>query len=414
MQHTSLHHRFTPAPLALAAAMALAWTAGHAPQAHAQNSAPTSAGTPLSVHLVAQPLGQALNELARQANWQLTFAARLVAGKQAPAVSGQMAARQALDRLLAGSGLAATVEGNAVVIKAAPPAPASSPSSSSDSVLPTVQVTAAREAFQPKSTDLQREDIERGNPRDLQDLFKGQAGIQVGSSLPMSQKLYVNGVEENNLAVSIDGSRQNNKVFHHNATTLIDPSLLKAVRVDAGVAPADAGPGALAGSVAYETLDADELLMPGKTVGGTLKTEHESNGGITATSGAVYGKAGGVEYLGFLKKASGDPRKDGHRAAIIGSGTDLLSGLGKLAYQAASGDRVEISHETVTDDEARPYRANMGRITSGRPTQLTRNYDLQRQNTVFTYVDKTPQGWWDPTLQLARSATTLGITEATQ
>ena len=44
----------------------------------------------------------------------------------------------------------------------------------------------------------------------------------------MSQKVYVRGVEETNLAVTIDDARQNNKIFHHNATTLIDPSLLKA------------------------------------------------------------------------------------------------------------------------------------------------------------------------------------------
>ena len=54
------------------------------------------------------------------------------------------------------------------------------------------------------------------------------------------------------LAVTVDGAAQNNKVFHHNGTTLIDPSLLKAVRVDAGVAPADAGFAALTGSIVYE------------------------------------------------------------------------------------------------------------------------------------------------------------------
>lgn len=59
----------------------------------------------------------------------------------------------------------------------------------------------------------------------------------------MSQKVYVHGIEETSLAVTMDGGRQNNKVFHHNGTNLIDPGLLKAVSVDAGVAPADAGPG---------------------------------------------------------------------------------------------------------------------------------------------------------------------------
>ena len=68
----------TPAPLALAAMLAL----GSIPLAQAQ-TAPT-----VTLAIAAQPLGQALNELARQANLQLLFAPELVAGKTAPAVSG--------------------------------------------------------------------------------------------------------------------------------------------------------------------------------------------------------------------------------------------------------------------------------------------------------------------------------------
>lgn len=91
---------------------------------------------------------------------------------------------------------------------------------------------------------IENEDLTRTNPADLQDVFKTEPTISVGSSLAVSQKIYVGGVEENNLNVTIDGARQNNRIFHHTATTYIDPELLKAVRVDAGVAPADAGPGA--------------------------------------------------------------------------------------------------------------------------------------------------------------------------
>ncbi|GAA0509858.1 MULTISPECIES: TonB-dependent siderophore receptor [Pigmentiphaga] len=73
----------------------------------------------LDVSLASQPLGQALNELARQAGLQLLFSPELVAGKVAPAVSGRMTPRQALDRLLAATGLEAVSEGNTVIVRAA-------------------------------------------------------------------------------------------------------------------------------------------------------------------------------------------------------------------------------------------------------------------------------------------------------
>ncbi|MEO1308461.1 MAG: TonB-dependent receptor, partial [Pseudomonadota bacterium] len=204
-----------------------------------------------------------------------------------------------------------------------------------------------------------------------------------------------------------DGARQNNKIFHHNTTTLIDPALLKAVRIDPGVAPADAGPGALGGALAYETKDAADLLTPGDNFGGIYKLEYDSNGNTLSNSLTFFGKEGNFDYLGFLKYASGDSRTDGDGDEIIGSGTDVISGLGKVAYETEAGGRIELSFERVTDDESRPYRANIAAITVGRPVPETRPYELERTNVILSYTNVEPDGLWDPTIRLAYSGTEL-------
>ena len=209
-------------------------------------------------------------------------------------------------------------------------------------------------------------------------------------------------------------AKQNNKIFHHSATTLIDPSLLKAVSIDPGVAPADAGPGALGGAVQYETKDVRDLLEDGKSFGGFTVNEYSSNGGVFSTGNALYGMQDGFEYLGFFKYAKGGLQEDGSGTDIIGSRTQMLSGLGKVAYQSEEGHRLEFSYERVNDDEVRPYRGNIGQVLGGRPVPLSRNYDLSRQNMVLTYTHEAPTGWWDPTIQLAYSVTDLDIDEATQ
>ncbi|APE42370.1 TonB-dependent receptor [Sulfitobacter alexandrii] len=257
------------------------------------------------------------------------------------------------------------------------------------------------------------EGLALSNPADLSELFVAEPTISVGSSIPMSQKVYVQGIEENNLAITIDGARQNNKVFHHNTTTLIDPALLKAVRIEPGVASADAGPGALGGALAYETKDVADLLPVGETFGGRYKFEYDSNGDIFSNSVTLYGMRGGFEYLGFLKFAEGNLREDGSGTDIIGSGTNVLSGLGKVAYETQSGSRFELSYEQVADDEARPYRANIGQIIGGRPLPLTRPYELERRNVVFSYSETNPTGVWDPTVRLAYSGTELFNDEST-
>lgn len=125
--------RFNPVPLTLATAIAATLVATLAPSAHAQSGSATPGGVNLA--MPAQPLAQALNELARVANLQMSFPAALVAGKMAPAVSGPVTARQALDRLLAGSGLEATVDGSAVLVRQV------APSSAGTRTLPVVEVT---------------------------------------------------------------------------------------------------------------------------------------------------------------------------------------------------------------------------------------------------------------------------------
>lgn len=105
--------RYSCPPLALAIALALGLPA--MPHALAAASAP-----PVALDIPAQPLGQALNELARQAGLQLSFPSTLVAGKTSLPVSGRMPAQQALDTMLATSGMVASVRDGAVVVRPAP------------------------------------------------------------------------------------------------------------------------------------------------------------------------------------------------------------------------------------------------------------------------------------------------------
>lgn len=105
------HTRFQITLLVLAAILASSPLAFITSPAHAQ----APAAVPIS--LPAQSLGSALNELARQARLQLMVHPDLVANKQAPAVSGTLTPQQALDRVLAGSGLTADIQGAEVIIR---------------------------------------------------------------------------------------------------------------------------------------------------------------------------------------------------------------------------------------------------------------------------------------------------------
>lgn len=99
-----------------------------------------------------QALGTALNAYADQANVQMSYPAALTAGLKSPGVAGHLSPQQALQKLLAGTGIHAHTTANGTVTLEKPaPAPHSVPSpapakpaapTSGAAVLPTVTVTA--------------------------------------------------------------------------------------------------------------------------------------------------------------------------------------------------------------------------------------------------------------------------------
>ena len=74
---------------------------------------------PKRIHIRAQPLGQALSELGQQTSLQVFFSPDLVAGKQAPAVDGDISPEQALRQLLQGSGLDYQIDEGSVTLSPA-------------------------------------------------------------------------------------------------------------------------------------------------------------------------------------------------------------------------------------------------------------------------------------------------------
>lgn len=104
--------RWLPLALALALAVSVAL-----PQAHAEQA-------PSAIHIQAQPLGEALSQLGLQTSLQVFFSPELVAGKQAPAVDGNLSPEQALRQLLQGSGLQYQIDAGSVTLSPAPSAAA--------------------------------------------------------------------------------------------------------------------------------------------------------------------------------------------------------------------------------------------------------------------------------------------------
>lgn len=402
---------------ALATACGLVLAAGSAaaveqPPQVAGHQQTAKAASVLEFSIPAQSLASALNSFAEQAGISFAYKTGDISDLKSPGVSGRMATATALQRLLAGTGVSFrfTAE-NAVMLEK------SDGKTSDAQMLETITVQGRSgvgdhrgAADRVNAIDITREDLLRRNPQTVKGVFAGESSVSVGGAVRTSQKVYVNGIEETNLAVTINGARQNNKIFHHSGTNLIDPSLLKGVRVDPGVAPADAGPGALGGAIAYETVDVDDVLAPDRAYGGFVAGGFDTNSGTFTNDVSGYGRTGGFEALAYFKWGLGGEYENGDGDTVPGTETDFRSFLGKGGYETDDGHRFEVSAEHLRDRAARPFRANIGNIIT-RSEPLTRTYDTDRKNFTFNYSTPGADGLWDPKVVFGYGVTELRVPE---
>ncbi|BAU57622.1 putative IRON-REGULATED OUTER MEMBRANE PROTEIN [Halorhodospira halochloris] len=153
------------------------------------------------------------------------------------------------------------------------------------------------------------------------EIFRGEAAANVGGGSRNAQRLYLRGIEANNLNVTIDGAREGRDLHQHRGgLSGIDPDLLKAVDIDPSPA-ADQGAGALGGSIRFTTKDAQDLLLPDKDRGARAKTGYASadksyRGSTTAY--AMLGQNTGI--LSHISAVNRDDYRIGEGGTMPGSG----------------------------------------------------------------------------------------------
>ncbi|WP_375056408.1 TonB-dependent receptor domain-containing protein [Zobellella sp. DQSA1] len=223
--------------------------------------------------------------------------------------------------------------------------------------LATVNVTDSRTA---PDTDILigQETLEKTQATDAADIFSGNPEIAVGGgSSPVTQKIYVRGLEDTLLNVSIDGATQAGYLFHHQGRLTVAPELLKQVEVSAGAGEATNGPGALGGAIRFITKDPTDLLRPSQRAGAMIQTGYFSNTDGYRTSGSVYGYlTDDWSALATLSKTKLGDYKDGDGNSQRYTESDVLTGFAKVVGQLTDEQKLTLSYERNQDEAFRKHR----------------------------------------------------------
>jgi hemoglobin/transferrin/lactoferrin receptor protein len=271
---------------------------------HAQAPQPARAATVADVRdldIPAQSLAGALIAFSRQTHIEIFVDQALVAGKNAPAVSGALAPSDALNRLLAGSSLSYRFKSaNTVTIVAAGSANANQPPPSDGSLLlDPIEVSgrgdrnaASGSGFQgtpdwvyqaPAAISvISRQAIENTPTRNTRDLLDNVAGVYANRSEAQNPGITINirGLQDQGrITTMIDGARQDFQRAGHGSSqlTYVDTAFIREVDIEKSSTSGVGSAGSLGGLVNFRTLVADDLIKPGKQWGGQLNATTGTN-----------------------------------------------------------------------------------------------------------------------------------------
>ena len=229
------------------------------------------------------------------------------------------------------------------------------------------------------SLNLGKETIETKQADHLSDLFRDLPGVEVGGSHSINNKIIIRGVKDENIDVRIDGAKQPNvDMFHHQGTLKLNPDILKKVNIEVGANSVIHGE--LGGSIEFETKDGKDLIEDGKTFGGIVSTNYNSNKSIGASLALAGKVTDSSDLFVYYSYVDNENWKTGNGTKEEGRDGEIDDIILKYGVDIDDSQRISVSYDKLTDEGDYLPRANFStaaNIAIGRgsvqPTEYVRD-----------------------------------------
>ncbi len=231
------------------------------------------------------------------------------------------------------------------------------------------------------------EDLEKRQAFDLKDIFSQDPSVMVGGGFGPAQKIYVRGIEDKLLNVSIDGATQAGYLSHHQGQYSIEPELIKLVEAEPGAGAATAGPGALAGSIRFETKGADDFLVGDKQGGSFWKGGYSSSDDSIKGTAVVFGRMSeNLNALASLSYSDSDDYESGNGNIVDYTGNKTKRGLLKLDGNTGGRHNYGFTYETRSQKGTFRHRPNFaGFFNHPVAPNIPVDMEFQRDTAIFDY-----------------------------
>ena len=264
----------------------------------AQSAAATQ--SPLDFDIPAGSLDTALVRFGEYAGMRLLAASELTAGRNTGGVSGKLTAEQALQQLLAGTGLRWRYSDDGTVILDLAPVAPGAMTLDAVRVEASIQPASEDKAYTSagSSTYISQQKIERFRGTTVGDIFQGTPGVLISENRN-SGGLDVNirGMQgQSRVPVLVDGARQETTVYRGYAgvssRSYVDPDLIAGIDISKGPTVSADGTGAVGGLVSMRTIGANDIIKDGKDWGVRIRGSAFGNSSDSPPPGTVAGMNG--------------------------------------------------------------------------------------------------------------------------
>ena len=229
-------------------------------------------------------------------------------------------------------------------------------------------------------TVVDREALDTLAPSSISDALRDVPGLDfVGGPRRTGQLPTLRGLSRQNVLILLDGARQS-FTSAHDGRFFLDPELIGSAEVVRGPASALYGSGAVGGVLAFESVDADDLLGEDETWGGRARLGYQSVNEETLASFTAYTRQNGFDGLAsFGIRQSGDIELGS--GANLPSDDDIQTALLKGSYALTDALTIEGSWQRFTNTAIEP---NNGQGTAGTGDSIL-DRDVEKDITTDTF-----------------------------
>ncbi|MGZ4957030.1 MAG: TonB-dependent receptor plug domain-containing protein [Methylobacter sp.] len=240
-----------------------------------------------NLNIPAQPLAAAIEAVSKQTGLQPFYADGALVGKKSSALKGNFSKREAMEKLLAQSGLDYTFTGdNTVAVKAVTDKSGQKSAKKTEDplVLDTLTIKAQKSNVdQPFGTYLDPSKIAlaRTATSDTAQMLKDTPGISFSGGGGISSRPIIHGMADDRLRVQVDGMNLISACANHMnpALSYVAPSSVLSAQVLAGITPVSMGGDSIGGTIRVNSAD-PEFAEDGKAplLKGQASTFYRTNG----------------------------------------------------------------------------------------------------------------------------------------